>query len=93
MSSSRVRIAIWGIGSHIQRNIIPAFERSSRTQRVPPHTRTEAVLNEAAAAPAGRRADDTTNEGWMGRLASVAAAQLNGLLSAPEYESFLAELG
>ena len=45
-----MRIAIWGIGSHIQRNIIPAFERSRRTQLVALHTRNEDVLNEVAAA-------------------------------------------
>ena len=46
----RVRVAIWGIGSHVQRNIIPAFERSRRTQLVALHTRNEDVLNEVAAA-------------------------------------------
>lgn len=37
--------------------------------------------------------DDPHDKGWMVRLASVDAAQLDGLLSASEYEGFLAELG
>jgi glycine cleavage system H protein len=37
--------------------------------------------------------DDPHDKGWMVRLASVDAAQLDSLLSASEYESFLAELG
>ncbi len=37
--------------------------------------------------------DDPHDTGWMVRLASVDAAQFDGLLSASEYESFLAELG
>lgn len=37
--------------------------------------------------------DDPHDKGWMVRLASVNATQLDSLLSASEYESFLAELG
>jgi glycine cleavage system H protein len=37
--------------------------------------------------------DDPHDKGWMVRLASVDAAQLDSLLSAAEYEGFLAELG
>ena len=37
--------------------------------------------------------DDPHDKGWMVRLASVDAAQLDSLLSASEYESFLTELG
>ena len=37
--------------------------------------------------------DDPHDKGWMVRLASVDAAQLDNLLSASEYESFLTELG
>jgi glycine cleavage system H protein len=37
--------------------------------------------------------DDPHDKGWMVRLASVDATQLDSLLSASEYESFLAELG
>ena len=37
--------------------------------------------------------DDPHDKGWMVRLASVDAAQLDSLLSASEYENFLAELG
>ena len=36
--------------------------------------------------------DDPHDKGWMVRLASVDAAQLDSLLSASEYESFLTEL-
>lgn len=54
IDSNTVRVAIWGIGSHVQRNIIPAFERSRRTQLVALHTRHEDVLNEVAAATDAR---------------------------------------
>ncbi len=37
--------------------------------------------------------DDPHDKGWMVRLASVDATQLDSLLSAAEYEGFLAELG
>ena len=37
--------------------------------------------------------DAPHDKGWMVRLASVDAAQLDSLLSASEYESFLTELG
>lgn len=37
--------------------------------------------------------DDPHDKGWMVRLASVDAAQLDSLFSASEYESFLTELG
>lgn len=53
-SMTSVRLGIWGIGSHVRRNIIPAIERSSRTQLVALHTRNEDVLNEVAAATGAR---------------------------------------
>lgn len=37
--------------------------------------------------------EDPHDKGWMVRLASVDPSQLDTLLSASEYESFLAELG
>lgn len=58
-----------------------------------PLTGEVAEVNQALADHPELINDDPHNEGWMVRLASVDAAQLNGLLSASEYESFLAELG
>lgn len=51
---SSVRLGIWGIGSHVQRNIVPAIDRSFRTQLVALHTRNEEVLDEVAAATGAR---------------------------------------
>lgn len=49
MSKNRkVRVALWGIGSHVRRNLIPAFERSSFVDLVALHTRTESALGEVA---------------------------------------------
>ena len=58
-----------------------------------PLTGEVAEVNQALADHPELINDDPHNEGWMVRLAYVDAAQLNGLLSASEYESFLAELG
>ncbi len=43
-----VRVAVWGIGSHVRRNLIPAFERSSHVDLVAIHTRSESRLREVA---------------------------------------------
>ena len=47
-SHARVRVAVLGIGSHVQRNLVPAFERSNKTELVALHTRSEATLSRVA---------------------------------------------
>lgn len=58
-----------------------------------PLTGEVAEVNQALADHPELINDDPHDKGWMVRLASVDAAQLDSLLSASEYESFLAELG
>lgn len=58
-----------------------------------PLTGEVAEVNQALADHPELINDDPHDKGWMVRLASVDSAQLDGLLSATEYESFLAELG
>lgn len=58
-----------------------------------PLTGEVAEVNQALADHPELINDDPHDKGWMVRLASVESAQLDGLLSASEYESFLAELG
>ncbi len=58
-----------------------------------PLTGEVAEVNQALADQPELINDDPHDKGWMVRLASVDPAQLDGLLSASEYESFLAELG
>jgi NDP-hexose-3-ketoreductase len=43
-----VRVALWGVGSHVRRNLLPAFERSRRVDLVALHTRHERTLGEVA---------------------------------------------
>lgn len=46
MSHSRLRVAIWGIGSHVRRNLVPAFHESLLVDLVGLHTRDEDSLSE-----------------------------------------------
>lgn len=47
-SGDKVRVAVWGVGSHVRRNLISAFERSSHADLVAIHTRSEDTLREVA---------------------------------------------
>ena len=46
--NGNVRLAVWSVGSHVRRNLLPAFERSRRVDLVALHTRDERTLGEVA---------------------------------------------
>lgn len=48
IANDDVRVALWGIGTHAWRNLIPAFERSKHTRLVAVHSRSEAAALRAA---------------------------------------------
>lgn len=50
MSAAKIRVGLWGLGSHAQRNLLPAFRESSNARLVAVHTRDRAVLTEVAEA-------------------------------------------
>lgn len=43
-----VRVALWGLGTHAVRNLIPALRHSARTELVAVHTRNRDVLDQVA---------------------------------------------
>ncbi|MCL1594884.1 MAG: Gfo/Idh/MocA family oxidoreductase [Actinomycetia bacterium] len=46
--NGKIRIAIWGLGSHARRNLLPAIDRSQRVDLVALCTRDEGTLGEVA---------------------------------------------
>lgn len=50
MSATQIRVGLWGLGSHAQRNLLRAFRESSNARLVAIHTRDRAVLAAVAEA-------------------------------------------